>query len=88
MSVYVDDMRAPVGRMRMCHMIADSPDELLAIVDRIGVNRKWIQFHGTYREHFDICLAKRQLAVNAGALEITSKALGKKLLDRRDKEKE
>lgn len=67
MPVYVDDMRAPLGRMRMCHMLADSTDELLAMVDRIGVARKWIQDAGTHREHFDIALSKRALAIEAGA---------------------
>ena len=47
MSVYVDDMEAAFGRMKMCHMIADTPQELLAMVDRIGVQRKWIQDAGT-----------------------------------------
>jgi hypothetical protein len=70
-SVYVDDMRAPFGRMIMCHMVADSTDELLAIADRIGLARKWIQHAGTHREHFDICLGKRAIAVKHGAQEIT-----------------
>lgn len=68
--VYVDDMRAPFGNMIMCHMIADSPEELLAMADRIGVQRKWIQKRGTVGEHFDIALSKRALAVAAGAREI------------------
>lgn len=71
MAVYVDDMRAPFGRMIMCHMIADSSAELLAMADRIGVARRWIQDAGTHREHFDICLGKRALAVEAGAVQIT-----------------
>lgn len=75
MNVYVDDMQAPFGRMKMCHMIADSTDELLAMVDRIGVQRKWIQKPGTPREHFDISLAKRALAVRHGAIEITLREL-------------
>ncbi|PUA41379.1 DUF4031 domain-containing protein [Pseudomonas protegens] len=71
MSVYVDDMNATFGRMKMCHMFADSTDELLAMADKTGVQRKWIQKAGTLREHFDICLSKRALAVELGAVEIT-----------------
>lgn len=77
MSVYVDNMRASYGRMKMCHMIADTTDELLAMVDRIGVNRKWIQDAGTHREHFDIALSKRALAVQYGAREVTMLELGR-----------
>lgn len=67
----------------MCHMIAESPEELLDMADRIGVARKWIQAAGTYREHFDICLKKRALAVQAGAVEITHYELGRKVIARR-----
>lgn len=82
MAVYVDDMRAPFGRMKMCHMIADSSDELHAMADRIGVARKWCQDRGTYREHYDIALSKRALAIKAGAIEIERHELGEKLLAR------
>ena len=47
MTVYVDNMQASYGRMKMCHMVADSTDELLAMADRIGVARKWLQKAGT-----------------------------------------
>lgn len=70
MSVYVDAMRAGYGRMTMCHMLADSDDELLAMADRIGVARRHHQAAGTYRSHFDVCLTKRALAVRAGAIEL------------------
>lgn len=73
MSVSVDNMRAKFGRMTMCHMIADTTEELLAMADTIGVQRKWIQDAGTPREHFDISLAKRALAIAAGATEISQK---------------
>lgn len=71
MTVYVDDMHASYGRMKMCHMFADSTEELLSMADKIGVQRKWIQKAGTIREHFDICLSKRAKAVGMGAVEIS-----------------
>lgn len=75
MTVYVDDMHLTdlgrYGRMRMCHMIADTTDELTDMALRIGVDPKWIQKAGTEREHFDIATTKRALAVAAGAIEIT-----------------
>lgn len=79
MAVYVDDMKAPYGRYVMCHLMADTAEELLAMVDRIQVQRKWIQFPGTYKEHFDIAQTKRALAVAAGAQEITWKETGLKM---------
>lgn len=82
MTVFVDDMEAKFGRMTMCHMIADTPEELLAMADRIGVARKWIQHRGTPKEHFDICLSKRALAVANGAKEITWRELGEKIIAR------
>ena len=82
MTVYVDNMQAPYGRMKMCHMIADSTDELLAMADYIGVARKWLQAAGTHREHFDISLTKRALAVKAGAIEITMRELAIKTRNR------
>ena len=79
MAVYVDDMyRYPMGqcgRMKMSHMLADKKSELLAMADRIGVDRRWIQ-HPTEpkRCHFDVALSKRKLAVVAGAIEVAWKS--------------
>lgn len=70
MAVYVDNMQAPYGRMVMCHMLADTSDELHAMAERIGVARRWVQYPGTAKEHFDICQSKRAKAVAAGAVEI------------------
>lgn len=69
--VYVDDFDAPFGRMIMCHLVADTTEELLLMIDKIGVQRKWIQCPGTYNEHFDICLSKKKKAIQLGAKEIT-----------------
>jgi hypothetical protein len=69
-TVYVDNMRAPFGRMVMCHMIADSDDELHAMADKIGVARKWFQRKPS-GDHYDIALGKRSRALDLGAVEIT-----------------
>ena len=69
MAVYVDNMAASYGRMKMCHMVADTSEELLAMADQIGVARRWLQKAGTPHEHFDICLSKRAKAVASGAIE-------------------
>jgi hypothetical protein len=79
MAVYIDNFNAPFGRMLMCHMIADTSEELLQMVDKIGVARKWIQYPGTYKEHFDICLSKKKLAVSFGALELSARDLVQKM---------
>ena len=62
--------------MIMCHMVADSTAELLAMVDKIGVQRRWIQHAGTTREHFDISLGKRAHAIRNGAIPVTWRWVG------------
>jgi len=72
MPVYVDDMRAQLGRMTMCHMVADTEAELHEMASKIGVARKWYQGPPKTRTpHYDIALGKRALAVGFGAREIT-----------------
>lgn len=70
MTVYVDNMRSSFGRMIMVHMLADTAEELHAMADKIGVQRKWFQ-----GDHYDVCLEKRKLAVAAGAQEVTSREI-------------
>ena len=70
MAVYVDNARNKYGRMRMCHMWADTFVELLHMADRIGVPRKHVQGPPDAKwVHFDICQSKRKLAVEHGAKE-------------------
>ena len=72
MTVYVDDMEAGFGRVVMCHMTADDVEELLAMADRIGVARKWLQQPPKASwVHFDIAKSKRAMAIECGAVEIT-----------------
>lgn len=94
MAVYVDAMQAEyrhkpgLRRMIMCHMLADSDDELHAMAQRIGVARRWHQKAGTPHSHYDICKSKRALAVKLGAREITRSELGQILKRRREREVE
>lgn len=79
MPVYVDPAVWPFRNMVMCHCWADTDAELLAMMDKIGVQRKWIQGHpelsfGKHRSaswvHFDISKPKRTLAIRHGAVEL------------------
>lgn len=84
MTVYVDDMKAKYGRMVMCHMLADTDEELHAMAARIGVARRWWQSpEKTSGSHYDIALSKRALAVAAGAMEITLRQAGTMNMHRR-----
>lgn len=85
MTVYVDDMYLhPIGEFKtksgrvykMSHLIADTTDELLAMVRAIDVNPKWIQHRGTRDEHFDIAMSKRAAAIGAGAVPISFEQCG------------
>lgn len=74
MAVYVDDFDAPYGRMIMCHMIADTDDELHLMADRLGINRKWHQSPPkASNSHYDIAKSKKALAISFGAIEITDR---------------
>jgi len=83
-TVYVDEMKRPLGNMVMCHMVADTPGELRAMAARIGLRAGWIQFAGTPKEHFDVSLGKRNLAVKKGAVEITILEMGEFMRKRRE----
>lgn len=68
-TVYVDDVRHRFGRMTMCHMWADTLDELLAMADRIGVARRWLQQPPAASwVHFDVSLGAKAKALAAGAV--------------------
>ena len=81
--VYVDDMKAAYRGMIMCHMIADTHDELLTMASVIGVDARWIQHPNSVLEHFDICKAKRGLAVAEGAAEVSQWTLGRMINEKR-----
>lgn len=56
--------------MIMCHMLADTEAELHAMADCIGVDRRWFQ-----RDHYDVCMRKKDLALLCGAVEVTQREM-------------
>lgn len=74
MTVYVDDMFRPakVGRFeaKWCHLTADTPEELLEFAKKLGLRPAWIQYPGTWKEHFDVTMTVRRKAVEFGAIEV------------------
>jgi len=88
MAVYVDNMRASLkvaGRNYvMCHMLADTDDELHAMADRIGIDRRyWQAPPKVSASHYDITQTKRALAVKAGAIEVSMQQLAAMAASRR-----
>lgn len=83
MAVYVDDafIKANVKNgsrtvsARWCHMMADSRQELDAMADVIGLRRDWIQYPGTWKEHYDVTELRRAAAVANGAIETSAREL-------------
>lgn len=84
MAVYVGNFAAQFGGARMCHMVADTHQELVAMADHIGVDQQHIQSAGTHREHFAVGKAERALAVVAGAREVRIPELGFIMRRKRD----
>lgn len=82
MTVYVDNARGRLqyGRrvMVMCHMGADTPEELHAMAEAIGMKLKWFQ-----GDHYDVSLTRRAHAVKLGAVEITVREMVTKIRRRR-----
>ncbi len=83
MAVYVDRATNPYRRMKMCHMIADTEVELHLMAHIIGVKRKWFQKDASF-PHYDICKAKRALAIENGAEEVNRKELVLKMREIRE----
>ncbi len=69
---------------KMCHMIADSDEELHAMADKLGISRSYFQKEGTYKRHYDITTSKRVLAIKAGAISIRMSDLGYLIRNRKE----
>lgn len=74
MTVYVDGAVNSFRRMKMCHMVADTPDELHNMAAKIGMRRNWYQDPMSPRvsfPHYDVCRTRRALAVKLGAQQVS-----------------
>lgn len=88
MACYVDAAReypnAGLRFTRFCHLLADTPDELHAMADQLGIPRRFYQDH-PWRWHHDLPAHLRERAVELGAKELTVREVGGLLRARRDR---
>lgn len=76
MTVYVDEIRVYPNawgpfRKGSCHLTADTLEELHALAEKIGCRRAWFQDH-RLAPHCDLTAAKRQAALDAGAVFVSA----------------
>jgi len=80
MSVYVDDMRKPVRLNRFIanwsHLYADSSEELEEMALTLGLKPVWIQYAGTWKEHYDVTDQVRTQALKLGVIPVTYRQTG------------
>jgi hypothetical protein len=74
-AVLVDQPRWWWRGRRWCHLVSDeSPDELHAFAAGVGIPRRGFQ-----GDHYDVPEERRDLVVAAGALEVDSRELVRRL---------
>ena len=73
MTVYVDEAKNKFRGMKMCHMMADTVEELHEMADVIGLERRWYQEKSS--PHYDVCLSKRREAIANGAEKMDMRKL-------------
>jgi len=81
MAVYVGPPVWPFGRMIMCHMVADTLEELHEMADAVGLRREWFQ-SGRWN-HYDVSKGRRAKAITLGAIEISDREIVKKGIGRK-----
>lgn len=84
MAVYVDSNRSPLGRMRICHMLADTLPELHEMARLIGMKPEWFQNEPGRVPHYDVSVTRRREAVRLGVVEVDRRGMA--LLIRRLRE--
>lgn len=63
----------PYRNWIMCHMFADTDEELESIARKIGLSPSWVQKpRASIGPHYDIAESKRKLAIKCGAVACDS----------------
>ena len=71
MTIYVDDMM-PHRSGLWCHMMTDGDlEELHAMAERIGLQRRWFQKKDPRFPHYDLRESRRNLAIRYGAKAVS-----------------
>lgn len=76
MGVYVDNSRHRYRHMVMCHMVADSLEELHEMAHKIGCRPEWFQAKPHAERphpHFDLPVFRKERAIALGAQPISQK---------------
>lgn len=68
--VWVDPLRDHGWRLGpSSHLMADTPEELHAFAERVGLRRRWFQAHPRLW-HYDLTATRRERAVALGAVQL------------------
>ncbi len=75
MSVYVDNMQSCLPNKnwryrKVCHMTADTIEELYEMASLIGLKKEWFQNINKRHPHYDLTPNKRKLAIKYGAIQL------------------
>ncbi len=73
MTVYIDSAKSRLGHMIVCYTAADTLEELHAMADRLGVQRRFQDKPGA--PHYDISKMNRERSIRHGATEVQSREL-------------
>lgn len=74
MAVYIDSANLKYRNMIMCHMIADSYEELHDMAQKIGMKKAWFQSNASF-PHYDVCLMRKKKAIQYGAIQLNRREL-------------
>jgi len=80
--IYVDELEfaKPNGKKKYCHMFAPDVETLHAFAEIIGRKRCWFhKMRVPELSHYDLCNKFREIAIQNGAIQITSKEYVQKI---------